>query len=101
MPAACTQCVSTLLLAAGALPTKMAYSLSRAASGILRVDYAVTSVIINPATLQIIILNHLKMEVQSIVMPKPPVPPAVALPPIPGMPPIPPLAAGSLPMSAM
>ncbi len=74
----------------------MGYSLARAASGILRIDYAVTSVIVNPATLQMIILDHLKLEVQSIIMPKPPVLWWQALPPIPGMPPISPLAAAAM-----
>jgi hypothetical protein len=96
LPAACTECTSTLQLAvAGSLPQKLAYKLSRAASGMLRIDYAVTSVITNPATLQIILLDHLKKEVRTIVLPQPPplVPPQLQ---IPGMPPIPAAAAPAL-----
>ena len=96
LPAACTECTSTLQLAlAGSLPQKLAYKLSRAASGILRIDYAVTSVIINPATLQMILLDHLKKEVRTIALPPPP---PLALPQlqIPGLPPIPAAAAPAL-----
>jgi hypothetical protein len=96
LPPACTECTSTLKLAlAGSLPQKLGFKLSRAASGMLRIDYAVTSVIVNPATLKVILLDHLKMEVRTIVLPAPPtlVPPALQ---IPGMPPIPAAAAPAM-----
>ena len=56
----------------GSLPQKLAYKLSRAASGILRIDYSVTSAIATPATLQVIPLDRLKKEVLTIALPQPP-----------------------------
>lgn len=84
LPAACTECTSTLQQAApGSVPSQIAYKMSRSASGQVRVDYGATSVITNPASGEMLLIDHAKQEFRSI-----PTPPGVASPQLtpPGMP---------------
>lgn len=64
----------------------MAYKMSRSADGKMRIDYGTTSVITNPASGQMLLLDHLKKEVRAIPV-TPPTPPKLAAPQvqIPGM----------------
>ena len=84
LPPACTECTATLQSAlAGSLPQQIAYKMSRSADGKLRIDYPNTSVITNPATGQVLLLDHIKKEVSSLQMP------AAVLPQLPGQPKLP------------
>jgi hypothetical protein len=82
------------LAAPGSLPAQIAYKMARSITGQLRIDYALTSVIINPAAGVALLLNHVKKEVLQIVLPAvtPPVLPPLAIPGMPA-PPVPPAAA--------
>ena len=96
LPAACANCIATLTLAAaGSVPAQIAYKLARSISGAIRIDYAVTSVIINPALGTALLLDHVKKEVLQILLPAVAAAaiPAVA---IPGMPPPPAAAVAAL-----
>src|ERR1019366_527021 len=99
LPPACADCTATLQSSQpGSLPQKMSYSMSRSADGKMRIDYPNSSVITNPATGQMQLLDHVKKEVTTIPLPAA-VPPQVAAQlQAPGMPgaPTPP---GAPPMS--
>lgn len=97
LPGACTECTSTLQLAApGSTPTQIGYSMARSATGQMRVDYGATSVITNPATGVTLLLDHAKQEVRAIPTPPGMAPPQLTPPGIAGMPapPTPPTAPG-------
>lgn len=67
LPAACTECVSTVQLAApGSQPSQIPYKMARSASGQMRIDYATTSIITNPATGVTTMLDHTKQEFRAI-----------------------------------
>lgn len=92
LPAACTECLTSLQLAApGSVPAQIAYKVARSVTGALRIDYAVTSMITNPATGVTLLLDHLKKEVRAIPAPPSVVPPQLKPPAIPGMPGAPPI----------
>ncbi len=69
----------------------MAFKMARSITGQMRIDYGPTSVIINPATQVIQLLDHVKLEVRSLPMVAAVAAPALKLPAIPGMPGAPPL----------
>src|SRR5690349_18649322 len=63
LPAASADCETTVQLAQpGSLPQKMAYTMSRAADGKTRIDYGNTSVITDPNTQKMTILDHVAKE---------------------------------------
>lgn len=94
LPAACTECTTTLQLAApGSVPSQIPYSMARSAAGQLRIDYGTaSSVITNPVSGVTILLDHVKMEARTIPTPPGMPAPQLAPPGMPGMPgaPIPP-----------
>jgi len=80
----------------------MAYTMSRAADGKMRVDYGSTSVITDPNTQKMTILDHLAKEVRTIPLPPQAGIPKPPEPPKPGMPagaPKPPTAPAMPPMA--
>ena len=88
------------------MPQKMAYTMSRAADGKMRVDYGNTSVITDPNTQKMTILDHVAKEVRTIPLtpqagiPKPPELPrpgmAAGAPKPPTAPAMPPMAVKDL-----
>jgi len=87
LPAACTECTSTLQLAApGSPPSQIPYNMARSATGQMRIDYGTTSVITNPATGMTTLLDHAKMEARTIPTPPGVAAPQLAPPGMPGMP---------------
>jgi hypothetical protein len=72
---------------AGAPPQQMPYKMSRASDGKMRIDYGGTSVITDPATGKMIVLDHAAKEVRTLPLPKPPdMPKPPELPKLPGAP---------------
>jgi hypothetical protein len=91
LPAACADCTTTIKLADSAsLPQKIGYKMSRAADGKLRIDYATTSVITDPNSDKLLLLDHIKKEARAIPIPKDAAP-QLSPPhlPVPGMPSVP------------
>jgi len=80
------------MAAPGSIPSQIAYKMSRSATGQVRIDYGATSVITNPASGVMLLIDHEKQEFRSI-----PTPPGVTAPQMtpPGMPGMPGLAAAA------
>jgi hypothetical protein len=96
LPPASAECVTTLQPAQpGAPAQQFNYKMARAGDGKMRMDYGPTSVITDPAAGKMMLLDHVKKEVQEVPLPKPPAapeaPPAPAMPSAPPAPPPPPV----------
>lgn len=82
LPAACAQCVQTLVGAElGALPISSALQHFRSIEGMIRVDLGMISLISNPITGVRILLNHLTQEARMMI---PPIPVLGCIPGLPG-----------------
>jgi len=84
--AACAECVETTVPALpGAALASSVIRRFRSADGRLRVDFESFSIIIDPATGERILLNHLVLEAR-ILAAEVPTPPQLSVPGIPGLP---------------
>jgi hypothetical protein len=90
LPPVSAECVTTLQLAQpGAPPQQFTHKLARASDGRMRIDYGLTSVIMNPAAGKATLLDHVKKEVHTFPIPKgvpAEEPPSLTPPKLPGMP---------------